>query len=626
MSEHVGDGTPSAPPQLPPRPITPTDFQRVSAALRLLDDALSRESTVDVSRAGDEFRASLGGVDLPTTEDSISETDRIPLELKSRLRVVLRMILDVIHKGLKDSRRQDKTIVENFRLAIGNILTDPLLETRPSSAASTPAPVSGELQQLLDDLARRKRIEESRAPLIDACSVWVRAYDRDIVAFDTAMKQMWDYGCDWRRLPHPQAVFDARPWIPNLLTIGRLVRQRNWHDLIARGTAPDSPEWEALSYQLLRVAAGEGATEATVAAVLNALADAGKLTEISWQHPFNFLNVAIRERLNPDRAKAFPDLYPSPLPTKIVNDTSIEDRNPSPPSSPSDPTSSVNVEVLRTRCYPPVPLAELRPIRPVPPEGEIESAMKDVVSALTESPFGGPSPHLPADPSEHFLAHAAWLAFAEERGHGRPAAEWAIYRLVESDRLSVVWPSIEHPQPQRDAFEEAERLAKRLREQSERYRGGRVATVTSWNLFECGKVLQIRSTPRLWEWLSAGCPATNAKPIKPANPPTRSINGSELPVVESSDLEAKLGKLEPRVRVAYLQYEAVARDLGTPTDESAYQEAKERFSQQPVPALDTWVRYVRLARKELGEQKNQRRNRPAAVRSAVLPDGRPIED
>lgn len=372
----------------------------------------------------------------------------------------------------------------------------PVSHTMSNAREPGSTPACDALDRLRNELARRKAEQDRIAPRRDECAEWVRAYDRDIREFDAAMKRMWEYGCDWRIGPNPPSTFDPKPWIPDLLVIGRLIRDRNWHDLLAKGIGSDSPEWEALTYQLLRVAAEEGCTETTLAEALVALADAEKLSLIGWQHPFNYLNVAIRQRLAPDRDRAFPDLF--------GNDKDQSGNNESADNSP--PPSDLDLVELRNRCYPSVPIAELRPLRPEPPTQGIAAAMADVPRALTESQFGGPNLHLPADPSEHSLAHAAWLAFAEERGHGRAAAEWAIYRLVETDGLYVVWPSIEQPLAGENVFERSNRLSNRFREQTLRYRGGKPATVTNWDLFECGRVLHLHSTPLLWEWFGKGCP------------------------------------------------------------------------------------------------------------------------
>jgi hypothetical protein len=156
---------------------------------------------------------------------------------------------------------------------------------------------------------------------------------------------------------------------------------------------------------------------------------------------------------------------------------------------PANPTGHDPVQ-HRLKCYPLVPLAELNPMRPPPRDSEITSAMRIVPKALTESRFGGPNAHLPASAGEHYLEYPAWLAYAQEQGLGRAAAEWAVYRLVEAGRLSVVWP-------------EADRLApitlEHAQDRAERYRG-RPATVSDWDLFEHGRILQIRSTPALWDW------------------------------------------------------------------------------------------------------------------------------
>jgi hypothetical protein len=53
-----------------------------------------------------------------------------------------------------------------------------------------------------------------------------------------------------------------------------------------------------------------------------------------------------------------------------------------------------------------------------------------------------------------------------------------------------------------------------MEEQAARYRGGRAATVTDWDLFENGKILVIRSTPALWQWARNNEPSNSVRTAK----------------------------------------------------------------------------------------------------------------
>ena len=149
--------------------------------------------------------------------------------------------------------------------------------------------------------------------------------------------------------------------------------------------------------------------------------------------------------------------------------------NPLPPASP-------NNGIVVTRLFLWRSCARVGPNRPsrrsLPRCGSFQLR-------LSESRFGGPSAHLGLTMCEHWLEFPAWLAFAQERGLGRTAAEWAVYRLIEAGRLCVVWPEVDRLAPI---------THERATERAERYRG-RAETVTDWDLFECGRILQIRSTP-----------------------------------------------------------------------------------------------------------------------------------
>ena len=85
-----------------------------------------------------------------------------------------------------------------------------------------------------------------------------------------------------------------------------------------------------------------------------------------------------------------------------------------PPDPQTDPGTSFDLTRHRLRSHPPVPLPDLRPSRPEPPEADITAAMRDVPVALSESRFAGPA-FLPVDPSDRSILYQAWLAFARER-------------------------------------------------------------------------------------------------------------------------------------------------------------------------------------------------------------------
>jgi hypothetical protein len=190
---------------------------------------------------------------------------------------------------------------------------------------------------------------------------------------------------------------------------------------------------------------------------------------------------------------------------------------PIPPSNPP----GADLAQLRLKCYPPVPLAELHPRRPEPHDLEVTAAMRAVPVALSGSRFGAPGAHMGLTECEHWLEYPAWLACAQEWGHGRPAAEWAVYRLVEMGFLCVVWPEVDRLVPI---------TGERAKDRAEQYRG-RVATVTDWDLFERGRIWQIRSTPALWEWVksrySTNAP-TETTPVG-GGKPTRVDNSQPSP-------------------------------------------------------------------------------------------------
>ncbi len=75
---------------------------------------------------------------------------------------------------------------------------------------------------------------------------------------------------------------------------------------------------------------------------------------------------------------------------------------------------------------------------------------------------------------------------------------------------------------------------------------------------------------------------------------------------------AQATALPERANVAYGQYEQAEKrlaeqDIDKPTDRQCYDWVKAHNDGDPLPAFETWQRYVREARRHLGEQKNTTR-------------------
>jgi hypothetical protein len=98
--------------------------------------------------------------------------------------------------------------------------------------------------------------------------------------------------------------------------------------------------------------------------------------------------------------------------------------------------------------------------------------------------------------------------------------------------------------------------------------------------------------------------------------------------------KAALGQLEQACRKAYYAYQYAESKAGKClADDKAHDFLKENgidengshldepaLTDYEVPSRDTWKRYLREARKALGEQKNRRRGRPTITRSIVKGD------
>jgi len=129
---------------------------------------------------------------------------------------------------------------------------------------------------------------------------------------------------------------------------------------------------------------------------------------------------------------------------------------------------------------------------------------------------------------------------------------------------------------------------------------------------------------RLQSWLDACEPIAGR--LRGETPPADDENG------DCTNRYDKLDKLSPAVRKAYLSYlyaEAKAekrledRDAHEWLHENAIDGEGERFGvldEYELPAFDSWSRYLRRARKALGEKKYTSRHAKATTRSIVQSD------
>ena len=176
---------------------------------------------------------------------------------------------------------------------------------------------------------------------------------------------------------------------------------------------------------------------------------------------------------------------------------SPKQNDPSRPSpTPTSPGNPNTWDDLNDRSVPP---GDIKPPSPEPGETEVRSAMCDLARALLESRFATrPATH--SGDSPHRIMVPAWLAYAQDRGHSRPAAEWAIYRLAETGRITLDEPGLYRIYRVRPLPEYASRA---LEDWASRLRGGRPARVTDWDLFDRPAILRITSEPTLWTWYAA---------------------------------------------------------------------------------------------------------------------------
>jgi len=212
---------------------------------------------------------------------------------------------------------------------------------------------------------------------------------------------------------------------------------------------------------------------------------------------------------------------------------SPKQNDPSRPSpTPTSPGNPNTWDDLNDRSVPP---GDIKPPSPEPGETEVRSAMCDLARALLESRFATrPATH--SGDSPHRIMVPAWLAYAQDRGHSRPAAEWAIYRLAETGRITLDEPGLYRIYRVRPLPEYASRA---LEDWASRLRGGRPARVTDWDLFDRPAILRITSEPTLWTWYAAETQqSAGGKP--PADPfadlrnyARTKLKGQERAVVEA---------------------------------------------------------------------------------------------
>ena len=269
---------------------------------------------------------------------------------------------------------------------------------------------------------------------------------------------------------------------------------------------------------------------------------------------------------------------------------------------------------------------------PRPPAALIDAAARDIPAALSEM--------LLRTPGEETVQQRDLLRrLTGQHKHGKAASLWAIYRLWGEERLTAHRGLEDSPDSVSRDGRSRSREPVESRDQNDNWIG---------------------ATSRLWEWWEAGCPPdeatgdgdqANAEPTSEDDergndpPEDKAGRGKDTPggaegATRGAAIEAAGAIIPPLVadvnparpvdvpndspaeqiaradRLAYLAFCYAESKAGKRLqDRDAYNllseegipdtaGARDDLEGYELPAFDTWARYLRNARRQLGEQKN----------------------
>lgn len=127
----------------------------------------------------------------------------------------------------------------------------------------------------------------------DAVVVWRAMVGPDIDTFEQAVRSM-------RELEGSalQPEFDGQPWAPHLMTAGRLIRARGWHDIVRQDALTSPSRSEKAFARLLLDIADRELDEPAVRQQLAKIREAKLVAAMSWQHPLDRWMAGINGRFN----------------------------------------------------------------------------------------------------------------------------------------------------------------------------------------------------------------------------------------------------------------------------------------------------------------------------------------
>ncbi|MCE9568158.1 MAG: hypothetical protein K8U57_39650 [Planctomycetes bacterium] len=262
--------------------------------------------------------------------------DRFLPEVQIALLDVLGDLPTVIHKALGEGKNNAQALVLKLRSRLPDLIG------RISQIANDP------LLRIREYATRETRLQEVGARF----RVWDDAIRSDNAAIVAALDAILETEVVARRanLAPPPAA-----WLPHLLEAGRIIKERDYHDLVDPATRPQA-EAERFAYVLLKTAATE---PDTLPALLDELAKTSWPRHFTWRRIRDTLEKAVEIRIvfvMPREYAAFLDSSPMQIPLSVSMGT--------PAALPPTVPTHMPAGTERIAGVPPIDLSHLEQAKP----------------------------------------------------------------------------------------------------------------------------------------------------------------------------------------------------------------------------------------------------------------------
>ena len=201
----------------------------------------------------------------------------------------------------------------------------PMSRTPDPTGSADPLPTH---EALLAQANQANSERDHQKERLLAATEWARPYGRDITDFCEALHRMLEL--EGNALHPPPDDFDGQPWVPHLLTAGRLIGERGWEDMV-RGFAVAQPytPTQAFVRLLLEIADGR-CGEAEVRQRVADLHRVGLVRAMTWQYASTSLSSATAARFNADvSSRLAPPVPPAAVHAPRTGDGAMSSADPS---------------------------------------------------------------------------------------------------------------------------------------------------------------------------------------------------------------------------------------------------------------------------------------------------------